>query len=164
MFTLSKKVLITFSVMYVLMAVLIVVVVNHHMMRQVVEHSSQKAQMIIDRTVAIHEYVAKELRPAVSEKLSELGSDKDYFDPRWMSAGYISRNINTNYSNSNLEGVEYEYKMFSVNARAAESEADEYERKTYKEFTDDPKSEIKEETRVIDGKKYFVVYKKNNDF
>jgi len=161
MISLSKKVLITFGVIYIVMSFAIAAIVNHHMKNQVIEHSSQKAQMIIDRTVAIHEYLAKELRPAVTSKLSQLGSDKDYFDPRWMSGGYISRNINTKYSASNIEGVDYGYKMFSVNARAEESEADDYERKVYEEFTSNPDKSLKEEIRIIDGKEFFVVYKRN---
>ncbi|PLX69026.1 MAG: hypothetical protein C0602_08060 [Denitrovibrio sp.] len=143
---------------------IIVIVVRQYMYDEVLEHTSQKAQMIIERTVAVHEYVAKELRPAVNEKLAELDIDKDYFDPRWMSAGYISRNINKYYSSRDSGNIDYTYKMFSINARAAESEADPYEREIVAEFKANPEDSLKEEVREIDGKSFFVVYKKNVTF
>jgi len=161
MISLSKKVVIVFSVIYILSSVIIILILSGYMQSQVISHSSDKAQLIIERTVAVHEYVARELRPAVSEKLSELKADKDYFDPRWMSAGYISRNLNKYFSSRNSAGIDYEYKMFSVNARAADSEADEYEKKIIEEFYNNPDLSVKEEVRKIDGKSYFVVYKKN---
>ena len=162
--SISRKVLLFFSIIYLILCMTIIFIVRQYMYNEVLENTSKKAQILIERTVAVHEYVAKELRPAVNEKLSELDVDKDYFDPRWMSAGYISRNINKYYSNRDTGYIDYSYKMFSINARAAESEADPYEREIIAEFKANPSESVKEEVREIEGEKFFVVYKKNVNF
>lgn len=155
----THKLFIIYSIVFFITTIICGVLVYNQMKYIAINEAQAKSDIILNRTFAIHEYIAEELRPAVNEKLKEYKQDKNYFDPRWMSAGYISRGVDRYFQKKETD--QYYYKMFAINARSASSEADAYERKIFTKMKNNKELKLIKTIRYIDEKPYFVLMKKN---
>ena len=76
-----------------------------------------------------------------------------------MSSIYAIREIHKYFSSLNPAG--YYIKDAAINARSPENEADDFERAFLEKLKKDDKLESYSEIRMIDGKPYFTVLRKD---
>lgn len=131
----------------------IVLVVNLAEKRLALMDAGRDAERILQRHLAIHTYLNKQLKPRLLELTAPL-RDKDYFDPVWMSSTYAVREIDKIFQASLKKG--YYYKECAINARSPENEADPFERQFLERANRDPAVATFNGVRKIDGKPFFV--------
>ena len=124
---------------------------------QALLEAKNKAQLILDRNLAIHTYFSHALKPSIFEFTDPI-RDKDYFDPAWMSSTYAVREIDKNFKSINNE--KYYYKECAINARTPENEADDFEKTFIKELNTNPKLEYRSLIRNIDDTLYYVTLRR----
>ena len=152
-FLLSGTMLVSFAC-----ASLVVVLLVHQYMRaQALMEAEAKAMILLDRTMATHEYFSRQLKPRVFT-ISDRFMPQDYFDPVWMSSTHANRQIN-NYFNAR-SSAEYYYKDAAINARSPENEADEFERQFITALNQDPGLENRTSVRLWHGEPYFFVLRR----
>ena len=124
---------------------------------QALLEAENKAQLILDRNLAIHTYFSNTLKPQVF-KLSDPIRPKEYFEPSWMSSTYAVREIDKNFKSLNSE--HYYYKECAINARTPENEADEFEKAFIEELNSNPKLEYRSLIRNFDDDFYYVTLRR----
>lgn len=139
-----------------LAAVLVVAAVNHQMRRQAYVEAEAKAKILLDRTMAVHEYFRDELKPRVFA-MTDPYRGKDYFDPTWMSSTFANRKIDQSFNKNNPS---YYFKNCAVNARSPENEATDYERDFVRELNENPDLMVRSSIRMFDGKPFFVLLRR----
>lgn len=131
--------------------------VDLSMRRHALEEARIKADILLDRSLAIHTYFTHQLKPVLF-KATEAATAPGYFEPRWMSSTFAVREINKYFEAISAAG--YYYKECAANARSPENEADEYERAFLAEMNRDPGLAERSAIRVIDGRPFFTVLKR----
>ncbi len=153
-FSLAKYLGIWYVLLFALMAVSLVMLVHWQMKKQALDNAESKAQMMLDRNLATHQYFSQQLKPNIF-KWTEHFMDKDYFDPSWMSSTYAVREIDKIFHQLNKEP--YFYKESAINSRSAETEADPHEKEFLSELQKDSGLNTKTEVRYFDGVPYLTV-------
>ncbi len=128
-------------------------VISFTMRRQAAEEAQAKAQILLDKALAVHAYYSKELKPRLFE-LTDPFRPEGYFDPSWMSSSYAVRRLDEYFHGFNP--IDYYYKDAVVNARNPGNEADEPERAFLRELNGDPELESRSTVRKVGGESYFV--------
>jgi two-component sensor histidine kinase len=143
---------------FLLAGFLIINMVNEHSYSEALKEAKEKANIILTRNHATHEYLNSKLKPSVFS-LTEGERPEGYFDPRWMSSTFSVREIDRLFKaeGGGFEG--YYYKEAAINARFPENEADEIER-DFLQRLNSGGDEMESGIREIDGIPYFVVMKK----
>ncbi|HEX2868268.1 MAG TPA: DUF3365 domain-containing protein [Ignavibacteriales bacterium] len=154
---LTKSISSTFQVSlvacYLVAGVLIVYFTNSQMKKQALHDASDRARLILYRSLSEHEYFANHLKPELLNDISHLHG-KDYFDPTWMSSTYAVREMDKDLRKRIKE--EYYYKEAAVNARNKENEADPYEAGFLWKLNHGKKGNEVQAIREINGEKFFT--------
>jgi PAS domain S-box-containing protein len=147
----------TLALVLSLAAVFLINQVNNQGREQALLEAEAKAQLILDRNLAIHTYFSHTLKPKVFE-LTDPVRDENYFEPAWMSSTYAVREIDKIFKTLNKE--EYYYKECAINARSPENEADEFEKAFIEELNADPTIGYRSLTRQLDDGYYYVTLRR----
>jgi len=107
----------------------------------------------MDRTLALHTYFTKELKPGLFA-LTDQNLPDSYFEPSWMSSSYAAKRIDEYFQTFNSTG--YYIKDAVIDARNSENEADSYERAFIGELKDDPTLVTRSNVQKIHDTLYFV--------
>ena len=154
----SSRLFLATGAIFIIAGIIIVALVNYMERQQALVEAETKACIILNRNLAIHTYFTRQLKPKLFGSTDPVRS-KDYFEPTWMSSTYAIREIDKYYRL--LESGDYYYKESAINARSPENEADAYEKSFIEEMNADSGLVTRSVVRVIDGKPYFVVLRRN---
>lgn len=146
---------------YVLLATLaLLLLINYQLKNYAIEIAEEKAQLILEEKQATITFVEDNLRPPLFYLIKEHNLPSSYFEPSWMSAGYINRKIMSYFNESKFS--DYYYKNAAVNARSPENEADDIEREFLSRARNN--SSMKYESSVVefDGKPFLVNMRSNS--
>ena len=142
---------------FALAGTFIVQFVNDYSYREALNEAREKADIIITRNLATHEYLNSKLKPSVF-KLTDGKRPEGYFDPHWMSSTFCVREIDSRFKAK--RGFEdYYYKEAAINARTPANEADLIERDFLLRLNMG-EAEMESGIREIEGVPYYVVMKK----
>ncbi|MEW6594112.1 MAG: DUF3365 domain-containing protein [Thermodesulfobacteriota bacterium] len=140
------------------MAGALMVLLLHQAMRATaLEEAEAKALILLDRTMAVHEYFNQQLKPHLFP-ITDEHMPKGYFDPVWMSSTHANRQIHGYFKKRSETG--YYYKDAAINARSPENEADGIEREFIAELNQNPALEKRSGVRFWDGVPYFFVLRR----
>lgn len=153
----NSSLLLVWSITFVVVGILSVLAVHFSLRALALQEAESKAQMLLDRTLAIHTYFTHDLKPNVFE-LSEQVEGPDYFDPVWMSSTYAVAAIHRYYEETARS--DYYYKECAINARSPENEADEIEAAFLRRTNAEPGFASQTLIREFDGEPYYVVMKR----
>jgi len=118
----------------------------------VIEEADQHVSAILNSTNALRAYVETVQKPVIYQLKKEGKLDKDFFDPKILSASYIARHVLANYIRKN--NISYHFKLAATNPRNPLNQADSFEAGILQKFrngTLQGYSTVMEE----EGKKYF---------
>lgn len=136
---------------------LIVTLVHYQVRAHALSEAEAKAMMLLDRTMAIHDYFSRQLKPHVFA-ITDVYMPKGYFDPVWMSSTHANRQIYAYFKERNHVG--YYFKDAAINARSPQNEADEFERRFIAELNRNPRLERRSGVGFWDGAPYFYVLRR----
>jgi two-component sensor histidine kinase len=142
-----------FVLVFVLAMVPLLLIVNALMRQQALVEAEEKAQLMLERNLAIHSYYAEELKPRLFA-LTDPFRSPDYFEPSWMSSSYAVRAIQERFEEFVPRG--YSMKDAVRNARNPENEADSLEAAFLDDVNADPDLETHSFRQDIDGTPYLV--------
>jgi signal transduction histidine kinase len=142
-------------VVFVLAAMAVVLLVNRQQRAAALRVSEKRANAIVERNLAIHEFYVTELQPAVRALAERAGGAS--FDPVWMSSAYAARRIDSLVPSA---GGVYSFKECAIGARNPASEADEFERAFLEGARRDAAVERWSGLRTIDGAPFFAVLRR----
>lgn len=114
----------------------------------------QEAVFVLDTMNAIRDYIADVQRPLIDELKEKKVIDADFFDPRLLSASYITREIyKIQLAKKNIN---YDYKLVAIDPLNPEHEGNEFENGILQQFRE---GKSKEFSSIIEenNKKYFYV-------
>lgn len=134
------------------------IVVNYFEKKNALIYAKEKAEIILDKNLSIHDYFTINLKPSLFEILKDSVSGENYFDPTWMSSTFAIKTLDTYFDNRNSSG--YYYKDAALNARSKENEADVYELEYLKNINNNPDLETEEGILIIDDNPYYYLLKK----
>ncbi len=157
---LGKRWAIQSAVFTILATTTLVLVVNFQLHRYAVQAAEEKARMILQEKQAVITYVIKDLRPGLFKLIKEHGVSESYFEPSWMSAGYMNRVIMDYFNNSAFS--DYYYKNAAVNARSPANEADQYERAFLEKTRNNPEISSWSDIVTFEGKPFFIYMQPNS--
>ncbi len=152
--------LLALSSIIILMIVnlLFVITINYFLKKEAITEARDKANIILDRNLSVHEYFSMQLKPSLMEILEDTIASGNYFEPLWMSSTYAIRNIDLYFQNRNNYG--YYYKDAAINARSPHNEADSLEVKYLKEISGNPNLPEKTGIIEINDTAYYYILKK----
>lgn len=153
---LATRLVLSLAGAYLVAGAVVVVLVNLHERAAAREAARQRAHLLVDRSLAIHRFMNRELKPAIFEAM-EAGQASRRFDPRWMSSNYVVRRIDETAREGAPEGEEYHYKESAVGARSPSNEADPHERAFIEDARRDPTLEVRTTVRALAGRSYLEV-------
>lgn len=114
----------------------------------------QEAVFVLDTMNAIRDYVSSVQRPLIEELKEKNIIASDFFDPRLLSASYITREIhNIQLAKKNIN---YDYKLVAMNPLNSDHLGNDFENGILQQFKD---GKSKEFSSIIEenNKKYFYV-------
>ncbi|CUU69775.1 multi-sensor signal transduction histidine kinase [Campylobacter hyointestinalis subsp. hyointestinalis] len=124
-----------FVVLYIIMTVL----VFNFYIGLALKDAKQGALYILDTTNSVRDYISNVQRPVINELKEKKLLNDDFFDPRLMSASYITKEI---YNiQKNKRKVDYEYKLITSNVLNPMRRGNEFENKVLEGFKDKKYSE-----------------------
>src|SRR5512146_2868746 len=147
--TLAARFHLWLAVAYLAAAGAVVVLVNLHDRRAALDEAERKAHLLLDRNLAIHRYLNRELKPAVLEHLERAPEAR--FDSRWMSPSYAVRRIDETAREEGTASQDFYYKESAIDARSPANEADPYERAFLEDASRDPTLDVRSVERVVGG-------------
>jgi HAMP domain-containing protein len=142
---------------FAMVGLLVVGLVHYYMRAQALVEAEAKAMILLDRTMAIHEYFSVQLKPHLFA-ITDVYMPKGYFDPVWMSSTHANRQINA-YFNAR-SSADYYYKDAAVNARSPQNEADDFERQFIEELNRNPRLTTRSSVHLWNGQPYFFVLRR----
>ncbi len=142
---------------FILIAGVIVALVYSNARQQALADAEARAMVILNRNLATHAYINKEMKPRLFE-LTGPFLKPDHFDPTWMSSTYAVREIDRIFKTMGMG--EYYYKECAINARSPLNEADEFEKRFIKQLNADPLVEKESGVRLIGGMPYLYVLRR----
>ncbi len=153
MFRINLKVIIGFFIVFYI----IIASLFYNFYKQlVIEDAKQEVTTILNTTNALRTYIENIQKPVIYKLQYEGKLDKDFFDPKILSASYIARNIHERYAFTQLakNNVPYQYKLAATNPRNSKNQADKFETKILNQFRN---REIKEFSTILEenGEEYF---------
>ncbi|MGA1868422.1 MAG: PAS domain S-box protein [bacterium] len=143
---------------FTLSSISIVLLVNYHMRSQALTEAQAKAEIILDRTLAVHDYFFHDLKPnafTIGEKYVPV----EYFNPTWMSSTYANRRIDDYFKARNSDNLYF--KNCAINARSPKNEADDYERTFINELNINPELMSRSTIRKFNGEPYLTILKRS---
>ncbi len=141
---------------YLVAAAAVVTLVNLHDREAALDDARRKAHLLVERNLAIHRYINRELKPAVFEATEAIRGPRR-FDARWMSSAYVVRRIDETTHDEGMASKDYYYKESAIDARSPSNEADRWERAFIEDARKDPELEIRTEIRTLAGRAYLEV-------
>lgn len=148
--------LITFSLL-ILTSLLLILSINFYLKRGALQDAEDKASLMLDRNLAVHDFYSNDLKPALFEMLKDTIS-KGYFDPNWMSSTHAISHLHTNFKQRNEYG--YYYKDAAINARDTKNEADSLELNFFREIKENPRYVKESGIITIENEPYYYVLAK----
>lgn len=134
------------------------IVVNYFEKKNALIYAKEKAEIILDKNLSVHDYFTIDLKPSLFKILKDSVSSENYFDPTWKSSTFAIKKLNTYFENRNSSG--YYYKDAALNARSKENEADVYELEYLNNINNNPDLEAEEGILTIDDNPYYYLLKK----
>ncbi len=153
---LTGRIVLLVLVLYVVMAAGLVFFVRGQLREQALGDARARADLLITRNLAIHNYFSQELKPELFD-LTDPVLDDGSFKPSWMSSTYAVRRI-TSYADTGSEG--YYYKECAIDARSPENEADEFEAEYLLALNADPALGERSGIRTIGDEQFFYLMKR----
>lgn len=154
----GSQLLLVWTATFLVVAVTVVFAVSFSLHALARREARDKAEIIANRSLAVHYYFSDELKPNVF-KLSEQIEGPDYFDPVWMSSTYAVRDIQSRFSE--LMDGDYYYKEAAVNARSPEYEADAVEKEFLVRVNADHTVKNESMVRTFNGEPFYVVLERS---
>ncbi len=137
----------------------LLLIVNFQLKKFAVTLAEDDARLFLEEKQATIDYVVEHLRPPLLELIKAKEMPESYFEPSWMSAGYINRHIMKYLAKTEFSDLYY--KNAAINARSPENEADPIEaaflEKARKYTSILRHSDVVE----FDGKPFFVYMRTN---
>ena len=134
--------------------------VHSNMRDQAISEAQSKARLLLDCNLATHTYFTRILKPSLFETIKPI-SNKDYFDPAWMSSTYAVGKMQEYFRHFSPET--FMYKEASIDARSDQNEADDFEKTFLKELKADPSLVQKNSIRFVDGKPYLTIMRRGEE-
>lgn len=144
---------IAFGAIFICLSAVFVLIVDAFVDRHAIDEAEQRARVLQDKNLAIHQYYSEILKPRLFA-LTDPYRSPDYFDPSWMSSSYAVRRIQENFNALNPTG--YMIRDAAINARNPANEADDIERRFLADVNADPKLMTRSFTREFGGVPYLV--------
>lgn len=154
--TLATHLQLWLAAAYLAAAIGAVALVHGHGRALAREEARRRAELLVERDLAIHHYVNRELKPALVEVMGAPGATRRY-DPRWMSSNYVVRRIDEIARDESDGGERHYDRESAIDARNPSSEADPYERAFIEDARRDPGLEARTTVRVLAGRAYLEV-------
>jgi len=153
MFRINLKVIIGF---FILFYIIIASLFYNFYKQLVIEDAKQEVTTILNTTNALRKYIENIQKPVIYKLQHEGKLDKDFFDPKILSASYIARNIHERYAKTQLakNNIPYQYKLAATNPRNPKNKADKFETKILNQFRN---NDIKEFSTILkeNSEEYF---------
>ncbi len=148
------------SILFFFFFLIMIIVINLVMKRYALSEAENKAKVLLDHNLAVHQYFNQTLKPDMFSYLESLGKKNDtiIFNPVWMSSTYAIRGINKYFDE--IDKSDYYYKECAINARSPENEADSYEMDFIKRLNSDKNIQIHSGIREIDRRLFFTVLRR----
>ena len=144
----SKKILLIFVLLYVVLGGLFYRFYEH----LVFQEAQRQATAVLSSFNALRTDIETVQKPGIYRLQKERKLDKDFFDPKLLSASYIARHVLANYIKDN--DVDYQYKLAATNPRNPHNKADSFEAGILQKFRS---GVLKSYSTIVEdqGKKYF---------
>lgn len=157
--SIGSRISIQMSVFIFFSTLVLLLLVNLQLRNYAVKMAEDKARLILaERQATIH-YVVNNLRPPLFDLLKQQKIRSSYFEPAWMSAGYINRKI-MGYLYQD-EFSDFYYKNAAINARSPENEADSIEKEFLLAAEDSKDIRIETGVHHFNSKPFYVYLKTN---
>lgn len=152
--------ILTFISLALLIAVngVFIITTSYFLKKEALEVAKEKADLILDKNLSVHDYFTNKLKPALLDILNDSIKSGSYFDPAWMSSSFAIKNLDKYFQQRNKFG--YYYKDASINARNSNNEADSIEISYIRQLNKYVNTPPKDGIIIIDEKKYYYVLKK----
>jgi len=154
----SSMLFIISVVILLIINLLISISINYFFKEEALKESREKAELILDKNLSIHDYFTELLKPHLFDILQDTIETGQYFEPSWMSSTYAIRELNNFFQKRNQTG--YYYKDAAINARSPENEADSIERLFLENLSINASISEQEGITTIAGVQYYFLLKK----
>lgn len=154
--TMGGRLALTVMTVFIIASVLVVMLVRDQLRTHVLHDARERADLLVTRSLAIHSYFNKELKPELFGLTGPV-LDEDAFVPSWMSSTYAIRRIG---SHADQDSANYYYKECAIDARSPENEADAHEAAFLRILNADPTVQEESGIREIDGEQVFYLLKR----
>lgn len=111
-----------------------------------IQEAERKIKNLLLEHQALHTYISKHQKPAIS-KIKEQGKlDKDYFSPEILSSSYITKYMHQYYNEQRKKNdlSDFYYKLAANNPRNPENRSDQFEQELITKFNSTGIKEYKE--------------------
>lgn len=135
-----------------------ILVIRYFFRGEAVHNAEEKAKIILDRNLSIHDYFSTDLKPNLFETLNDSKISGDYFDPSWMSSSHAVIKINNYFQKRNDYG--YYYKDATLDARNPRNEADSLELTYLQKVKDNPELPPEDGILNLEGVRYYYLLEK----
>ncbi len=144
----SKKIFLIFTLLYLVLGFLFYRFYEH----LVLEEARRQATAVLSSFNALRTYIETVQKPVIYRLQKEGKLDKNFFDPKLLSASYIARHVLANYIEGSNAG--YRYKLAATNPRNPRNKADSFETGILQQFRS---GKLKSYSTIIkeEGKPYF---------
>jgi signal transduction histidine kinase len=117
-----------------------------------VEEATQHVTAILNSANALRDYIEQVQKPVIYRLKQEGKLDPEFFDPKILSASYITRHVLANYIRDN--NISYQFKMAATNPRNPVNKADSFEAGILQKFRS---GSLQSYSTILDEgeKKYF---------
>ena len=144
----SKKIFLIFALLYLVLGFLFYRFYEH----LVLEEARRQVTAVLSSFNALRTYIETVQKPVIYRLQKEGKLDKNFFDPKLLSASYIARHVLTNYIQDNNAG--YQYKLAATNPRNPHNKADSFETGILHQFRS---GKLKSYSTILEegGEQYF---------
>ena len=118
----------------------------------VIEEAEQHVTAILDSANALRTYIETVQKPVIYRLIESGQLDRDFFDPKILSASYITRHVLANYIRAH--NISYSFKLATTNPRNPVNKATPFEAGILQRFRD---GSLNEYSALLDesGERYF---------
>lgn len=73
--------------------IIFIITTSYFLKKEALEEAKEKADLILDKNLSVHDYFTNQLKPALLEILNDSIKSGNYFDPSWMSSSFAIKTL-----------------------------------------------------------------------
>ncbi len=146
-------------IIILIMSIVFVFIVDFFYKKEALDVAREKAELMLDNNLSIHDYFNKNLKPELLKKLKDTLKEGNHYEPSWMSSSVAVRKLNDYFLQRNNYG--YYYKDAAANAINADNKADSFENDYLDRLNKNPNLNDEEGIITINDTDYYYLLKKD---